>query len=95
MTLYTDWQADAAPVWLQRPSGRAWNETGGLLKDVVVDAARVATQAAFPLSAPLTRSRFLGASARFRVFQPTRTRPTARRFATRGSSGRSEAQRPA
>lgn len=60
MTLYTDWQADAAPVWLQRPSGRAWNETGGLLKDVVVDAARVATQAAFPLSAPADALSFLG-----------------------------------
>ena len=60
MTLYTDYQANAAPVWLQRPTGRAWNEAHGLVKDVVVDAARVATKAGWPLATPADGLPFIG-----------------------------------
>lgn len=58
--LYTQWQADAAPPWLQRPNGRAWNEAHGLVKDVVVDAARVATKANWPLATPADGLSYIG-----------------------------------
>ena len=60
MTLYTDWQADAAPVWLQRTNGRAWHEAHGLIKDVAVDACRVATKAGWPLATPADGLPFIG-----------------------------------
>ena len=60
MTLYTEYQPSAAPVWLQRPNGRAWNEAHGLVKDVFVDACRVATKAGWPLATPADGLPFVG-----------------------------------
>jgi len=77
VTLYTDWQADAAPVWLQRANGRAWNEAHGLLKDVFVDACRVATKAGWPLATPADGLPFIG-SERSLPQVPTDTEDTYR-----------------
>lgn len=77
MTLYTDWQADAAPVWLQRTNGRAWNEAHGLMKDVVADAARYATKAGWPLVTPADGLPFIG-SERSLPRVPTDTDDTYR-----------------
>ena len=58
--IYHDWQSASAPVWLQRANGRAWNEAHGLIKDVIVDGARVATKASWPLATPADGLPFIG-----------------------------------
>lgn len=58
--IYHDYQVSAAPPWLVGPNAVAWWQAHGLLKDVFVDAARIATKASWPLATPADGLPFIG-----------------------------------
>ena len=52
-TTYSDYQQALAPVWLQGPIGRAWQQTLGEIKDELLQRACEAVAARWASSAPL------------------------------------------
>lgn len=61
MTLYTEYEEQAAPQWATSgPNFRAWWQAHGLVKDVAIGAARVAAKASWPLETPFDGLPFIG-----------------------------------
>ncbi len=47
MTDYREIQAEEQPSWMQNAAGRAWNEAHGIIKDCLLEAAKVATRSRY------------------------------------------------
>jgi len=59
--LYTEYEERSQPAWASSgPSFVAWWQALGLVKDVIVDAARYAAKAGWPLVAPVDALPFIG-----------------------------------